>query len=47
VAGLVLGSLKEEEEEGKLSYAWESIYDYESEFSDRVLIVCLYYGYRF
>jgi hypothetical protein len=37
VAGLVLGSL--EEEGGKLSYAWESICDCRSEFSDRVLVV--------
>jgi hypothetical protein len=44
VAGLVLESLKEE---GKLFYTWESIYNYESEFSNRVLIVYLYYSYRF
>jgi hypothetical protein len=42
MAGLVLGSL--EEEEGKLSYAWESICDCESEFSD--LVVCLCCGCR-
>jgi hypothetical protein len=41
----VLGSL-EEEEGGKLSYAWESICDCRSEFSDYVLVVCLCCGYR-
>jgi hypothetical protein len=41
----VLRSL-EEEEGGKLSYVWESIYDCSSEFSDRVLIVCLCCGCR-